>query len=233
MNEKLQARFLQLPKALQNAITSADVEKKLRGLSETHKLHLDQWQKLENEVMLALLGFQRVENLETNIKNEVGIADEEAKALAVDIADTIFEPIREELERELVGTAENAVDSGQVIVDRREGQNRQVAEKSVDSEQLTPVEQAGSTRQAVDREVSQPIVINRNLSSVTSAQTIVENIPSRPVEVKVVPPVASTPPVPPPTAKSVRATLSPAYAVDTKSHERKTIDDDPYRESIT
>src|SRR3990167_605366 len=103
--EKMQARFLQLPKALQDAITSADVEKKLRALSETHKLHLDQWQKLENEVMLALLGFQPVENLEANIKNEVGIAEEEAKALAGDIADTIFEPIRAELEKELGGTA--------------------------------------------------------------------------------------------------------------------------------
>src|SRR3990167_1493668 len=138
--EKMQARFLQLPKALQNAITSADVEKKLRGLSETHKLHLDQWQKLENEVMLALLGFQPVENLETNIKNEVGIADEEAKALAVDIADTIFEPIREELERELGKPADNAVDS----------------------KQLTLVEQAGSTGQAVDRKIKQPVAINRN-----------------------------------------------------------------------
>src|SRR3990167_3849991 len=105
VDERLSARFLQLPKALQSAITFADVEKKLRGLSETHKLHLDQWQKLENEVMLALLGFQPVENLETNIKNEVGIAEEEAKALAGDIADTIFEPIRAELEKELGGTA--------------------------------------------------------------------------------------------------------------------------------
>src|SRR3989344_5827460 len=143
MNEKLQARFLQLPRALQNAITSAEIEKKLRGLSETHKLHLDQWQKLENEVMLALLGFQPVENLEANIKNEVGIAEEEAKALAGDIADTIFEPIREELERELEKPAEGdkteAIGNRQQAVDGNITEAEGSRQKAVGrSENVTP-----------------------------------------------------------------------------------------------
>ncbi|KKW17453.1 hypothetical protein A3C86_02135 [Candidatus Kaiserbacteria bacterium RIFCSPHIGHO2_02_FULL_49_16] len=171
LDEKIQERFKALPKALQNAITSADVEKKLRDLSDVHKLHLDQWQKLENEVMLALLGFQPVEKLVANIKNEVGLTDEIAEALAGDIADTIFQPIRAELERELGKPEDEPVASSL----------QPVAEKPVASSQQ---------------------------------------------------PVASTPPPAPPMAKSVRATLSPAYASDTKSHERKTVDDDPYREAI-
>ena len=204
-----------MPKALQSAITSADVEKKLRALSETHKLHLDQWQKLENEVMLALLGFQPVENLEANIKNEVGIAEEEAKALAGDIADTIFEPIRAELEKELGGTA--------------------TEEEKVSEVQKIPINKPVATATPVERPSPAPSIQNteysiQNTAPVTSAQTIIENVPVRLVEV--VPPVASTPPAPAPAARSVRATLSPAYAPDTKSHERKTVDDDPYREAI-
>lgn len=105
--DELKDRFLQLPKAVQNAITSADVENRLRKLSETHKLHLDQWQKLENEVMLALLGIQKVEMLEENIKNEVGVPAEDAALLAGDIAEEIFLPIREELESELDQPTEN------------------------------------------------------------------------------------------------------------------------------
>ncbi|MDO8481897.1 MAG: hypothetical protein Q7S75_02340 [bacterium] len=101
IEDELKKRFLQLPQPLRKAIISADIEDKLHKLSESHKLHLDQWQKLENEVMLALLGFQQVEKLEENIKNEVGVSAEIASALAGDIADTIFLPIREELEREL------------------------------------------------------------------------------------------------------------------------------------
>lgn len=99
--EELKTRFLQLPKVLREAITSADVEKRLRELAESHKLHIDQGQKLENEVMLALFGFQKVENLEENLKKEVGISAEIANVLAGDIAESIFQPIREELEKEL------------------------------------------------------------------------------------------------------------------------------------
>ncbi len=101
LDEKLQVRFKELPKVLQDAITSADIEKRLRELADTHKLHLDQWQLLENEVMLALLGFQPTEDLAKNIKSEVGTSGEIADILAADISRIVFEPIRQELERSL------------------------------------------------------------------------------------------------------------------------------------
>lgn len=98
---EIKTRFLELPPALQDAITSADVDNRLREISESNKLHLDQGQKLENEVMLALLGIQGLDKLEENIKNEVGVPAETALALANDIAEKIFLPIREKLESEL------------------------------------------------------------------------------------------------------------------------------------
>lgn len=97
----LKKRFAQLPQVVQDAITSADVEKHLRALADTHKLHLDQWELLENEVMLALLGVQPAESLAQNIKSEVGIPQEDAAALAADISRLVFEPVREQLERSL------------------------------------------------------------------------------------------------------------------------------------
>ncbi len=108
VDTKLQERFKQLPKVVQDAITSANVEQHLRKLSETHKLHLDQWELLEDEVMLALLGFQPPEDLQKNIRSEVGVPDETAKILAEDVSKTVFEPIRAQLERELdaSGTAQ-------------------------------------------------------------------------------------------------------------------------------
>lgn len=101
LEKALKERFQKLPKVLQNAITSADVEKRMRELADTHKLHLDQWQSLENEVMLTLLGVQPIEDLEKNLKNEVVVSSETAKSLAGDISKIVFEPIRAELEREL------------------------------------------------------------------------------------------------------------------------------------
>lgn len=97
----LRERFASLPKVLQDAITSSDVQKHLRGLADSKKLHFDQWQMLENEVMLALLGFNPVEELEQKILSKLGIAKEDARALAEDINNSVFEPIREELERQL------------------------------------------------------------------------------------------------------------------------------------
>ena len=212
-DEKLQARFKALPKALQNAITSVEVEEKLRGLSETHKLHLDQWQSLENEVMLALLGFQPIENLETNLKKEVGLADDAAAALAGDIAETIFQPIREELERELGEPVTEEEGKTEAMGNRQQATAR-------DSDSISPAQEAPSS----------PVHVPLQ----TSAQEVIDSLPPRPVEPKATPPapVPSTPPPAPPTARSVRATLSPAYAPDTKSHERVAIDDDPYREPI-
>jgi hypothetical protein len=101
LQDKLAERFKQLPKVVQDAITSADVEKRMRALADTQKLHLDQWEALENEVMLALLGFQPVEDLASTIKSEVGVSEELAKTLAEEISKIVFEPIREELERQL------------------------------------------------------------------------------------------------------------------------------------
>lgn len=101
LQDKLAARFNELPKPIQEAITSADVEKRMRLLADTQKLHIDQYDALENEVMLALLGFQPIEDLQKNIKSEVGVDDAMAKTLTEEISKIVFEPIRGELERQL------------------------------------------------------------------------------------------------------------------------------------
>ncbi len=100
-DDLIKQRFAQLPKVVQEAITSADVEKRMRELADTQKLHLDQWESLENEVQLTLLGVQPIEELQKNIKKEVGVDDATAKTLTEEISKIVFEPIREELERQL------------------------------------------------------------------------------------------------------------------------------------
>jgi len=98
LKARLNARLKILPKVVRDAILSADVEAHMRELAEHHKLHLDQWTTLENEVMFALLGFVPVENLAANIEKEVGVPRETAGALAEDISHIVFEPIRAQLE---------------------------------------------------------------------------------------------------------------------------------------
>ena len=51
--------------------------------------------------MFALLGFEPVEQLSSNIETHVGVPKEMAGALAEDISHVVFEPIREMLEKNL------------------------------------------------------------------------------------------------------------------------------------
>lgn len=119
LNAQLAERFESLPKVVRDAILSADVEAHMRTLAEQHKLHLDQWSSLENEVMLTLLGFQRTEELAQNIKQHVDLDEATATALAADISKIVFEPIRAELEKELAQPAAHAeTESGPVEAER-------------------------------------------------------------------------------------------------------------------
>ncbi len=97
----IQERFESLPKVVRDAILSADVQSHMRELAKKRNLHLDQWEALENEVQLTLLGVHHSENLPENIAESIGLSPEEATALAAEISALVFEPIRQELERQL------------------------------------------------------------------------------------------------------------------------------------
>lgn len=101
LRQLIEERLASLPPVVQQAIASSDIQAHLRGLSTTHKLHLDQWESLEHEVMMTLLGIHAVEDLEKNIVTEVNVPPEIARTLAENINNIVFEPIRQELERQL------------------------------------------------------------------------------------------------------------------------------------
>lgn len=101
LKAKLDERFKELPPVLQRAVRSADVQAHMRALADQHKLHLDQWQMLENDVMLTLFGFQDPEELAENFKKDLDVDEPTADALAEDVSKIVFEPIRAELEKDL------------------------------------------------------------------------------------------------------------------------------------
>lgn len=102
----LQERFAELPESVQQAITDASVEEKLRNLAEKHKLHLDQWVLLEREIMLTLLGIEDPEDMVKNIAESVRTDKDTAQQLVNDIAVEVFQPVREQMQRELDETPE-------------------------------------------------------------------------------------------------------------------------------
>lgn len=101
LNDVIKEQYARLPKVVQQAIATTDIQKHLRGLSTTSSLHIDQWESLEHVVMLTLLGVHPIEELQQNIANDVEVSTEVAADLAQKINEMVFEPIREELERQL------------------------------------------------------------------------------------------------------------------------------------
>lgn len=101
LNDIIKEQYARLPKVVQQAIATTDIQKHLRGLSTTSSLHIDQWESLEHVVMLTLLGVHPIEELQQNIASDVEVSTEIAAELAQKINEMVFEPIREELERQL------------------------------------------------------------------------------------------------------------------------------------
>lgn len=158
LEQQITERIAELPQAVRDAIISADVPTRLRTLSDAHKLHLDQWQMFENEVMLALLGFQRVEDLEQNIATHVKVAPEMARQLATDVNVIIFEPIRQELERGLEHPGAQAAEASSTEALREQvlGEEK-VANSSVPQPQSAPaVRPATPPSSAPDVKVTRP-----------------------------------------------------------------------------
>ncbi len=167
LQRMLGERLKQLPKVVQDAITSADIEKHLRELSDTHKLHLDQWQLLENEVMLTLLGFEEPEDLPANLKKELNVAVDVADALTEDISRIVFAPIRAELERELA-TNESSPDQHEAGV---------AAAHQTASPPITPA--TLSPAAPVERAMRTPISESYNAGEASHARKVVEDDPYR------------------------------------------------------
>lgn len=205
--KKLQERFALLPKVVQDAIKSSDIEKHLRELADTHKLHLDQWERLENEVMLALMGFQPIEELRNNIQRNVNVSTEIAGAFAEDISRVVFEPIREELER-MLGHPQAKTE----VLSDVEAARKQVLANQPTANVASSDELRASSRSTFASDLSG--------DSSRSPQLVARS--------SVAP---GTPPQPPPTAKTERGPASGAYKPGASSMERKDVHDDPYRES--
>ena len=87
-------QFQKLPPAVQKAIASGEIKEKFQKLVATHKLHLDQWESIENLILLTILGVHPPQELPEKIVEESGLASDAANKLVEDVALLIFKPIR-------------------------------------------------------------------------------------------------------------------------------------------
>jgi hypothetical protein len=95
LQKQIEERVAQLPEETQRAIASAELSKHIQAIGQKHQLHIDQMGLLEDEIMLAMLGFIDPADFVSVLEQQVKISPEKARALTVDIQDEIFTPVRE------------------------------------------------------------------------------------------------------------------------------------------
>src|SRR3989344_1313395 len=86
-----------LPKILQNAMYSIDVEDNVITIGQRNGLHLDQVAGLHDLVSLVFLGDIKPQNFSREVAKQVGIPQEKADIITAEINAQIFQPLHDEL----------------------------------------------------------------------------------------------------------------------------------------
>ncbi len=90
----MQEQFSKLPTELQAALKSPQLHEKIRIIGSKHQLHIDQMGKLEDEVVMFMMGFTEPEEFMSQLVNDLSVSTTTAGDIAVDIGKEIMVPIR-------------------------------------------------------------------------------------------------------------------------------------------
>lgn len=97
--EQIKEAHKKLPKDLQDALYDVKITDIERAIGKRHGLMLDKIGKLIEETGLVMLGLTRPEDYIKNLAKRLEAPPEKAKAIADDINQQVFKPIRESLKK--------------------------------------------------------------------------------------------------------------------------------------
>lgn len=103
--KKVAARFEELPELVQNAIKSADFDQKMQGVVQRHQLHIDQAGALGDETLMVMMGFTPPAEFAESIEKQLNVSKAQSEAIAQDVSDSLFIPIREAMQEFLENKA--------------------------------------------------------------------------------------------------------------------------------
>lgn len=88
-----------LPDNIREAYSSVDTTKALQAIGKKHGIHLDDLGELVSETGLVMLGATHPKDYIRNIARRLEIETEQARAIAQDVNETVFRPLRESLKK--------------------------------------------------------------------------------------------------------------------------------------
>ena len=135
--EQLNQKYKMLPKKLQDFILSGESTNSVKVIGKKHNIHVDKIGLLGEEVWLTMLGANRAVDFIKNIKARLDLPDEQANAIAKDVNEKLFLPMRESLKE----TADSSVDEPKVQQEIHHPQLDQKPEEKPDLEVKPQIEQ--------------------------------------------------------------------------------------------
>jgi|TARA_Y100000310_G_scaffold112085_1_gene110513 predicted RNA-binding protein with RPS1 domain len=110
--EHFYEKYRMLPKDIKKAIHSLNINDIIKSITDRHRLHMDTTGILDDEIMYAIIGITKVSDFIKNIKAQTNLPDEKVNAIAKDVNEKIFLPIRK-LMMELTQKSEIKAQQGQ------------------------------------------------------------------------------------------------------------------------
>ena len=110
----IEQHLASLPQYVKDAFKAAKPFEKIRQIGVDFKMHLDENEKLEQEVLLVMLGLESPDTFIDDTSKTFGLSDEDSKKLVDRISAELFVPIRDAMQRymeELAGGEETTEDT--------------------------------------------------------------------------------------------------------------------------
>lgn len=97
--EQLKKNYSRLPKEIKVVLDSEENTDKIYDLGSKHDLHIDKIGLLHQEINLVMLGVVKPQEFIPNLREKLKVSDEEARKIALEVNEQIFNPIRESLKQ--------------------------------------------------------------------------------------------------------------------------------------
>ncbi|MCK4387103.1 MAG: hypothetical protein KAV41_03430 [Candidatus Pacebacteria bacterium] len=93
----LEEKYRAIPDDVREAISSSEVNRKLRDLTDKYKLQFDEAEDLTKEIGFVMLGLKSPDNFVKNIQKATALDSKTSTQIAEDVNNTIFKDIRKSI----------------------------------------------------------------------------------------------------------------------------------------
>jgi len=132
--EQLKEYYVKLPREIKVILDSEENTDKIYELGNKHQLHIDKIGLLDREISLIMFGVVKPQEFIPNLREKLKIDDEEARKIALEVNEQIFNPIRESLKQVHAMGEMAKEEEGKAKAGPSDGAPKELTKKETDTE---------------------------------------------------------------------------------------------------